>query len=117
MVSVMIMKKFLVFLTTLFVLVQAHAEKVQGASLSEIHDRAFGGVTSVLNLLKVLFVVVGFGLFGHSVIRAIKISKGEIQGASYTSAFVGMAIAALLSSVGFWWIVTSNSLKQIFTGS
>lgn len=115
MVSVMIMKNFIVFLTTLFVLTQAHAEKVKGASLSEIHDRAFGGVTSVLNLLKVIFVVVGFALFGHSVIRAIKISKGEIQ-ASYTSAFVGMAIASLLGSVGFWWIVTSNSLKQIFTG-
>lgn len=117
MVSVMIKDKIYIFLIGLAVSFETHAAttKVKGASFAEIYDRAFGGITSILNLLKVFFVVVGFALFGHSVIRLIKISKGEIQGASPMSAFIGMAVAAMLSSVGFWWIVTSNTLKEIFT--
>lgn len=117
MVSVMIAKKFTTLLIVLLLTVEAHAEKVTGASLGEIHDRAFDGVGSILNFLKVIFVVVGFALFGHSVLRLIKISKGELQGASPMSAIVGMLVAAMLSSVGFWWIATSNSLKTIFTGA
>ena len=111
----MIMKKITTFFVVLLLTIQSHADTVTGASLDEIHTRAFGGVTAVLNLLKVVFVLVGFGLFGHSVIRLIKISRGEIQGASATSAFVGMAVASMLSSLGFWWIVTSESLKAWFT--
>lgn len=108
-------EKIYVLLIAFALTAQAHAAKVTGASLEEIHDRTFGGLHSILNLLKLVFVVTGFALFGHSVIRLIKISKGEIQGASPVSAFIGMMIAAMLSSVGFWWIVTSNTLKEIFT--
>lgn len=117
MVSVMIAKKFTTVLIFLLLSIEVHAEKITGASLGEIHDRAFSGVTLVLNFLKIIFVVVGFALFGHSVLRLIKISKGEIQGASPFSAIAGMFIAAMLSSLGFWWIATSNSLKTVFTGA
>lgn len=111
----MIAKKFTTLLIVLLLAVDAHAEKVTGASLGEIHDRAFSGVTTLLDFLKIVFVVVGFGLFGHSLLRLIKISRGELQGASATSAFFGMAIASMLSSLGFWWIITSESLKAWFT--
>ena len=113
----MIAKKITTILIVFFLTVDAHAEKITGASLGEIHDRAFSGVTTVLNFLKIIFVLVGFLLFGLSIHRIIKISRGELQGASYGSALLGAGVAAMMSSLGFWWIVTSETLKVIFTGA
>lgn len=108
------MNKIITLFFSLFLPVFAQAEIIRGATLRDVNARAEDGVASVLNFLKVIFVVVGFALFGGSVIRLQKITKGEIQGASPWSALFGMAVAAMMSAIGIFWIATSNTLKKFF---
>lgn len=108
------MNKITALFLSFFLPILAQAEVIRGATLREVNTRAEDGLVSILNFLKVIFVVVGFGLFGGAIIRLQKITKGEIQGASPWSALLGMVVAAMMSAIGVFWIVTSNTLKKFF---
>lgn len=111
------MNKIYAKIITLYLLLigVAHAETIRGATVAEVNTRVSDTLVSVLDVLKVCFVVAGFAMFGFAVVRLQKITKGEIQGASPWSAILAMVVAAMMSSIGFWWIVTSNTVKKFFS--
>lgn len=88
---------------------------VEGASLSEIAGRTENGVGTFYRITSTAFVLIGFFLFAGSIIRLIKITRGEIPNAKPISAFLGMIFAAMLASTGVWMFATKNTLEKTFT--
>lgn len=91
------------------------ASTVEGASLGEIADRGKSGMKTAYSIMSLVCVLIGFALFATSVIRLIKITRGEIPNAKPITAFAGMIFAAMLASVGVWLFSISNTLQGAFT--
>lgn len=88
---------------------------VEGASLGEIANRTSGGLTTFYKLISLVLVVVGFVLFSTSIIKLIKINRGELPQSKPINAFAGMIFAAMLGSAGVWLFAATNTLKTAFT--
>lgn len=87
---------------------------VEGASIGEIASRTESGISTFYKIASATLVLVGFFLFAGSIIRLIKINRGEIPNAKPASAFFGMIFAAMLASTGVWLFATKNSLEKTF---
>lgn len=115
------MKRLAFFSTYLLLTITQYAQAaggattVEGASLSEIAQRGRGGMSTAYTTMSLICVLIGFFLFATSVIRLIKITRGEIPNASPVTAFAGMLFASMLASVGVWLFGLSNALKGTFT--
>lgn len=77
------------------------------------------GITNTLanffNILKVAFVVVGFGLFGGGVMRVVKASKTEGQ-QSQAPGWIMIALGSLLSVAGFVFFAFGQGIQKAVTG-
>lgn len=106
---------FLIYLSLSGQALAANVVDVEGASLGEIAERTEGGMAAFYKVLSLGLVVVGFTLFAASLIRLIKITKGEIPQARPMSAIAGMIFSAMLASTGIWLFAVANTLKESFT--
>lgn len=106
---------FLIYLSLTAKAVAGNVVDVQGASLEEIAARTESGMSTFYKILSLALVVVGFTLFATSLIRLVKITKGEIPNARPMSAVAGMIFSAMLASSGIWLFAVTNTLKEAFT--
>ena len=79
----------------------------EGSGIQDTLGNAF-------NLLKVAFVLVGFGLFGAGVMRVIKASKTEGQ-QSATPGWIMIALGSLLSVAGFMFFAFGQGIQDALT--
>ena len=106
---------FLIYLSLSGQALAANVVDVEGASLGEIAERTESGMASFYKFMSLGLVIVGFVLFAASLIRLIKITKGEIPQARPMSAIAGMIFSAMLASTGLWLFVVANALRDGFT--
>lgn len=114
----LLMKKitfFLIYFSLSAKALAANVVDVSGASLEEIAARTESGMSTFYKMLSLALVVIGFALFATSLIRLIKITKGEIPNARPMSAIAGMIFSAMLASSGIWLFAVTNTLKEAFT--
>lgn len=114
----LLMKKitfFLIYFSLSAKALAANVVDVSGASLEEIAARTESGMSTFYKMLSLALVVIGFALFAASLIRLIKITKGEIPNARPMSAIAGMIFSAMLASSGIWLFAVTNTLKEAFT--
>lgn len=77
------------------------------------------GITNTLgnlfNILKVAFVLIGFGLFGGGVLRVVKASKTEGQ-QSQAPGWIMIALGSMLSVAGFLFFAFGQGIQDAVTG-
>lgn len=80
----------------------------EGSGIQDTLGNAF-------NILKVAFVVIGFGLFGSGVLRVIKASKTEGQQSPMVG-WIMVGLGSLLSVAGFLFFAFGQGIQNALTG-
>ena len=68
-------------------------------------------MASLFDILKVAFVLVGFGLFGGGVLKVVKASKTEGQ-QSQTPGWIMIAMGSVLSVAGILFFAFGQGIKN-----
>lgn len=68
-------------------------------------------VANLFDILKVAFVLVGFGLFGGGVLKVVKASKTEGQ-QSQTPGWIMIAMGSVLSVAGILFFAFGQGIKE-----
>lgn len=68
-------------------------------------------LASLFDILKVAFVLVGFGLFGGGVLKVVKASKTEGQ-QSQTPGWIMIAMGSVLSVAGILFFAFGQGIKN-----
>lgn len=72
-------------------------------------------LANLFDILKVAFVLIGFGLFGAGVMKVVKASKTEGQ-QSQAPGWIMIIMGSLLSVAGFIFFAFGQGIKNALTG-